>query len=117
MAASVRQRTAWRRGFMPSNETLAGKLNHLCQGFFDQLCRDMGETPWRKVRQAAVDAVCCCSTNLCVQGWWWLREWWGTYTVADYEGLWASQGEPSSQLAGAQATIGLSGSCKAAKQA
>ena len=49
MAAEVARCTAWRRAFMPHLPSLGGKLNHLCQGFHDELVSDMGETRWRKV--------------------------------------------------------------------
>ncbi|KAK9813723.1 hypothetical protein WJX73_005390 [Symbiochloris irregularis] len=65
MASEVEAGRKWRLGFMPVNEIFAGRLQNLCQGYYDELMTDMGEQPYRK-------------------GWAWLREWWQVYTVQDY---------------------------------
>lgn len=49
MAAAVEAGRSWRLGFMPVNEIFAGRLQNLCQGYFDELLGDMGEQIYRKV--------------------------------------------------------------------
>lgn len=49
MASEVETGRNWRLGFMPVNEIFAGRLQNLCQGYFDELVGDMGERIYRKV--------------------------------------------------------------------
>ena len=66
MAAEVDRCTAWRRSFMPHQPSLGGKLNHLCQGYHDELVTDMGESKWRKVLPSEPNVRCCLCLLLCL---------------------------------------------------
>ena len=68
MAAEVDRCTAWRRSFMPHQPSLGGKLNHLCQGYHDELVTDMGESKWRKVHPSGA-FVGPCSASEQRNGW------------------------------------------------